>query len=185
MKLRKKRCPCGSYFQPKNSFHVACCVEGSLKRVEQKKAQDAKRERKQTREQILNLKPLSYWYKRVEKQLHPWIRLRDEEQPCISCGTWDTPEWHAGHFIPVGRSSYLRFDPDNIHKQCQQCNIHKGGNQTQYEIRLTAKIGPEAVERLKTAPRSRDWTREELEALEKDYKVKLKNLLTASGPNSQ
>lgn len=175
-KPRKKKCPCGSWFIPRNSFQTACCVPGAQIRAEQKRAQEAKKVRVDTKARLTELKPLQYWLKRAEKAFNAWVRERDRGQPCISCGTYDSPEWHAGHFISVGASSALRFDPDNVALQCVKCNVFLSGNLTNYEIRLTAKIGQEAVERLKTAPRSKVWDRTTLEALEADYKARLKEL---------
>ena len=112
----------------------------------------------------------------AEKAVNAFVRERDRDQPCISCGTNDAAEWHAGHWKSVGANSALRFDPANIHRQCDQCNVFKGGNANEYEIRLPARIGQAEVDRLKHAPRVRKWTREECQAIEQEFKSKLKEL---------
>lgn len=47
---------------------------------------------------------------------------------------------------------------------------------TAYEVRLIAKIGKAEVERLKTAPKEKKWTREELKAIRDTYRAKLKGI---------
>ena len=139
-------------------------------------AQVAKIERADIRARKIELKPLQYWLKRAEKAVNAWVLVRDREQGCISCGRFEAQAFHAGHHISVGASSALRFDPMNIHKQCNQCNIHLGGNQAEYAMRLPARIGQVEADSLKNAPRSRKWTREECQAIEAEFKQKLKGL---------
>ncbi len=158
-----------------------CALSIVNDKKEKEEAARLKRERQEWRAKVAEAKPRQYWLKRAENAVNAYIRERDREQPCISCGTWDTPEWHAGHFIPVGRSSSIRYDFANIHRQCHQCNWKMGGNQTQYEERLPAKIGLEEVERLKVAPRLKAWTREECQAIEADAKARLRELMKVTG----
>ena len=139
-------------------------------------AQVAKIERADIRARKIELKPLQYWLKRAEKAVNAWVLVRDREQGCISCGRFEAQAFHAGHHISVGASSALRFDPMNIHKQCNQCNIHLGGNQAEYAMRLPARIGQVEADRLKNAPRSRKWTREECQDIEAEFKAKLKEM---------
>ena len=135
-------------------------------------------ERANDRQRLQELKPIQYWLKRTERAVNAVVRERDSEQPCISCGTYDAAEWHAGHWKSVGANSALRFDYSNIHKQCDHCNVFKAGNATEYELRLPARIGVDEYMRLKHAPRIRKWTREECQAIEADAKLKLKALLS-------
>ena len=70
-----------------------------------------------------------------------YIRLRDEGQPCISCGN---PYFdHASHFFPVKGNQQLRFDEDNCHGGCAYCNTFLYGNQFEYSKRLPKRIGKE------------------------------------------
>lgn len=181
--IKAKRCKapgCGNDFTPARPMQKACspgCALSMVAHANAKKATaTAKADRKEAKTRLAELKPLQYWLKRTEKAVNAFIRERDREQPCISCGTHDAEEWHAGHWISVGASSGTRFDPANIHKQCRQCNYFGGGKAQDYEVRLPARIGPAEVDRLKNAPRSRKWTREECQAIEIEYKTKLKAL---------
>lgn len=183
-RMQPKACKgvCGGKFVPTKQMQPTCGVfecqvayaeSVAQKSAEKRRKQAAKEERKATKARKDELKPLQHFLKRTERAVNAYCRERDAEEGCISCGTHDAIEWHAGHFIPVGRSSFLRYDPANIHKQCDHCNIFKGGNATEYEKRLPARIGLAEVDRLKTAPRLRTWTREELLAIETEFKAML------------
>ena len=180
--IKPRKCrnrSCRKVFVPGLPLQTVCGLPCAIALIDDRKAkQRAKQEkieRKQINERRLELKPLQYWLKRAEKAVNAFVRERDKDEPCISCGTADSPEWHAGHFIPATAHA-TRFDPACIHKQCAKCNVFLGGNQTQYEIRLVAKIGQEEVNRLKNSPRSRKWTREECQGIEAEYKEKLNEL---------
>jgi len=69
----------------------------------------------------------------------------------------------AGHYKP-GTHSITRYDTDNIHGQCSQCNEKKSGNLTEYRPRLIKKIGLAKVEWLEAQNSVRKWTIDELKA---------------------
>lgn len=79
-----------------------------------------------------------------------FIRRRDSEDgyfQCISCGEYkSTDRCQAGHYMSGGKHSATRFDPDNVHAQCIQCNHYMSGNLEKYRKRLIEKIGIERVE---------------------------------------
>lgn len=84
---------------------------------------------------------------KAQKAFNKYIRLRDAELECISCdkpAVWGG-QWHAGHFKTVGARPDLRFNEDNVHKQCSVCNNHLSGNLNNYRDGLIAKIGIERV----------------------------------------
>ena len=172
--MKQKKCRyCKTLFTPVLPMQVVCGIE-CAKAIAKKKRE--KVEKANDRQRKEELQPIQYWLKRAEKAVNAFVRERDREQPCISCGTNDASEWHAGHWKSVGANSALRYDLSNIHRQCDQCNVFKGGNATEYEIRLPARIGQAEVDRLKHAPRLRKWTREECQAIEQEFKLKLKEL---------
>lgn len=76
---------------------------------------------------------------------HKYIRKRDEGLPCISCVNYR--KLQAGHFYSAGKFPALKFDEDNIHGQCLQCNYY-GSQETgaAYERNLRARIGDERVD---------------------------------------
>lgn len=181
-RTKPRKCPeCHQPYVKTRAVQPTCgalpCQESYAIKVAHKAAwKREKMQRAADRAQREELQPLQYWLKRAEKAVNALVRERDIEQPCISCGTNDAAEWHAGHWKSVGSNSALRYDLSNIHRQCDQCNVFKGGNATEYEARLPARIGQAEVDRLKNSPRSRKWTREECQAIEADAKRKLKEL---------
>lgn len=177
-KARKcKECP--TYFVPSRPMQKVCGFACSIKSADRAAAKlkriyelDMVRN---FRARKLELKPLQYWLKRAERAFNAWVRERDKDQPCISCGTADSPEWHAGHLIPATAHA-TRFDPICVNLQCAKCNVFLGGNQANYAIRLAAKVGQAEVDRLINARRDRKWTRPELQEIEALYKQKTKEL---------
>lgn len=181
--LKAKKCAvrtCRKDFIQYRSLVKWCSPECGAILAEQKlakqKALEAKRERLEVFKRKMELKPLQWFLKKAERAVNAYVRFRDNEQPCISCNTWDTEEWHAGHFRSVGACSSARFDYANIHRQCSQCNTHKSGNATEYENSLRVRLGDAEVDRIKAMPKRYDWTRDELLAIEAKAKADLKQL---------
>lgn len=81
-----------------------------------------------------------------QEKVNKLVRERDFGKPCISCGEFK--KLFAGHYISVGRSKALRYNLDNIHGQCFECNNLKSGNLKSYRIGLIERFGVEFVERL-------------------------------------
>ena len=77
----------------------------------------------------------------LQKVFNQFIRLRDKDQKCISCGAELKKKYDAGHYYSVGNYPYLRFNEDNVHAQCVHCNQHRGGNLHEYSIGLKQRIG--------------------------------------------
>jgi len=50
-----------------------------------------------------------------------YIRKRDADLPCISCGEFKD-NYQAGHYYAVGGFDGLRFDELNCNKECVRCN---------------------------------------------------------------
>ena len=65
-----------------------------------------------------------------------WVRLRDKDLPCISCGTFTSEIFHAGHFYPATPYTGMIFDEQNTHRQCVHCNVYLHGNLINYRIGL-------------------------------------------------
>lgn len=91
---------------------------------------------------------MSQWRKELQQWFNKYIRLRDEKMPCISCDKKLVGKYDAGHYFSVGSYPNLRFNEDNVHGQCVECNQHKHGNQIEYGIRLEKRIGKKRIEEL-------------------------------------
>lgn len=173
---------CGSYYtKTVSSLQKVCSVECAIKlskeqALKKRKALDkqARLERKQRLEAI---KTKSAWLKDLQKVFNEFIRLRDKDDPCISCGRFHQGQWHAGHYKTVKAMPELRFNEDNCHKQCSVCNNYLSGNLTDYRINLIKKIGIERVEFLERKDHQPlRLTVDEIKSLIAVYKNKIKEL---------
>ena len=196
MANRRKKCKrCGEYHDAESGVQLPAgffCskehaiehgLEESRKRKERLRAKYvraqavyAKNAAKRDRERMMEVKPLSYWMKRAQSAFNAWVRARDDGQPCISCGRFHQGQNHAGHYRPAGSNPELRFEPDNCHLQCAPCNSHLSGNLGKYRPALIAKIGIERVERLEGPHEPKRYRKEDYQAIEAEYKAKLKEL---------
>jgi hypothetical protein len=79
--------------------------------------------------------------KAAQLVFNKYIRERDKHRPCISCDKPLVGKYDAGHFYSVGSYPNLRFNEDNCHGQCVECNQHKHGNLIEYSLRLPDRIG--------------------------------------------
>ncbi len=181
-KPKLSRCKvCHERFEKKRSIQPTCekfdCKVEFANRAAAKAAEKRVREqRKLDVEQKLAAKPLNYWAKRAEKVFNAFIRERDKGDPCISCGTYDAPEWHAGHLYTVKARPDIRFNEDNVHLQCPSCNTYQGGMVGEYKRRVVSKIGRVRLDALVYVNPAFKKTREYYQAIEAEYKAKLKQL---------
>ncbi|EPC5852811.1 recombination protein NinG, partial [Escherichia coli] len=130
MKQRKpKKCKvCGSSFVPFRSYQKVCCGQCALELVRKEKAiASAKEQADKLKARRRDLQPRSYWIKQAQQAVNAYIRERDRHLPCVSCGTFDSAQWDAGHYRTTVAAPQLRFDERNIHKQCVVCNQYKSG----------------------------------------------------------
>jgi hypothetical protein len=74
-----------------------------------------------------------------------FIRERDKEMGCISCGG---KVEQAGHFYSAGHNAGLRFNEKNVNGQCVRCNHFLSGNLNEYRKRLIERIGLTEVQKL-------------------------------------
>jgi len=171
MTARKRKCKhCGDKYRPVNSLQQVC---GPSCAIQYGKTLTKKRARKERRVAIQKLKTRGQWAKEAQAAFNAFIRARDKAEPCISCGISDA-RWNAGHYRPVGSHPELRFDEENCHKQCAQCNTYKSGNTVNYRYNLVLKIGQEAVERLDGPNDPAKYTIEDLQGIKRDYRLKAK-----------
>jgi nitrogen fixation protein len=181
--LKPKRCRhCGNSFAPISSMSKACSVPCALalNDVAKKKsaAKALKAERKSMKERAEKIKTRSEHMKEAQAAVNAYVRLRDANDPCISCdrpATWGG-QWHASHYRSVGSNPGWRFNILNIHRACSICNAWKSGNLTEYRPRLIAKIGLERVEMLEQESPVRKYDIEYLKRLKRIFRDKAKRL---------
>jgi hypothetical protein len=73
--------------------------------------------------------------------VHAYVRKRDKDMNCISCGCQWNDKFQAGHYYPNNSFITLKFHLDNINGQCEQCNLFKEGNFENYTLNLPKRIG--------------------------------------------
>lgn len=183
--VKQKTCKaCGDKFRPSLSTQKACSVKCALDLApaNEQKARKAiaDRERKDLQARRQKLKSRADYMREAQAVFNQWVRLRDADQPCISCGRRHERKYDAGHYRTVGSNPALRFEPLNCHKQCVHCNQHKSGDIVNYRINLVQRIGAEAVAWVEGPHEPQRYTIEDLKAIKSDYKAKVKALKEAA-----
>ena len=75
--------------------------------------------------------------KKATTCFNAYIRKRDAEKPCISCGRWTTLQ--AGHYLSAGKYPRVRWNENNVNGQCLPCNYYQSGAPLQYRENLIKK----------------------------------------------
>lgn len=180
--VKQKKCIiCKELFTPYyTSAQRACgfaCAEEVAKRKRLKdEAKQKQVERKNLKEAKLKIKPRSKWLAEAQAVFNKYIRLRDKDEPCISCGRFHQGQYHAGHYRSVGSSPELRYNELNCHKQCSVCNNYLSSNAVNYRIGLVRKIGIANVEALEGKHDPLKITIDEIKVIKEKYKLKCKEL---------
>ena len=156
------------YFLQKYCMEKDECIKAF---VDAKKTTDINEKVSKMKKNLISHKD---YIKLFQSVFNTFIRMRDADKPCISCGVFKCEEFHAGHYI-ASTYQYHRFNEFNVHKQCSKCNTHLRGNLIPYRIELIKRIGLAEVEYLED---SRHMMLEikvpELKQKIKEYKEKIK-----------
>ena len=187
--LKAKTCKvCRAKFQParplQTTCSIPCAIEWGSRQLAKKQAKEAAEEKKQDRAKREKLKTRSDWMKDAQAAVNAWVRFRDRDQPCISCGTFNATAWHAGHFYSTAARPDLRLDPANIHRQCAQCNLFLSGNLIEYRKNLPSRIGQAELDRLDGPPTNQRMTAEVIKEICAEFKARLKQETKRPSPNS-
>ena len=173
---KSKKCAvrtCRAPFVPTQSFQSWCSPECGVQiaRDKQQKERTAldKIERKAIREAKERIKPRAAYMKETQSAFNAWVRERDRDLPCISCGRHHQGKYDSGHYRSVGSNPALRFEPLNCHRQCVPCNQHKSGNAIEYRIGLVARIGAEAVAWLEGPHEPKHYSIDDLKQIRARY----------------
>lgn len=154
-----------------------CGLTVAQEALKKKKLRDKRAEQREIRARKEAMKPRSHYLGQLQHVFNKFIRARDVSDPCISCGRFHGGSYDAGHYRSVGSMPALRFNEDNVHKQCVPCNQHKAGNIVEYRLRLIGKIGPERLAFIEGPHEPKKYAIEEIKQLIKHYKQKTKELL--------
>lgn len=180
---RKKRCrnpDCRAWFRPWNSLAKACSpacalIVGRIDAAKKQRRVDAQTKRRlKTRSDVL---------KEAQAAFNAWIRERDRDKPCISCGNYPDDSSlatgsrvDAGHYRSIGANPELRFEPLNCHRQCVRCNQHLSGNVVNYRINLRQRIGDENLSWLEGFHEPKNYTKQQLIEIRDRYRFDLKRI---------
>lgn len=171
---------CRASFVPQRLGQAVCNYTCGLaiKDVNQEKARKslAQVERREIKVRKEKLKSRADHLKDTQQAFNAWVRERDAELPCISCGRHHQGKYDAGHYRTVGSNPALRFEPLNCHRQCSPCNTQLSGNIVNYRIALVTRIGADAVDWLEGPHEAKKYTVEELKAMTADYRAKTREL---------
>ena len=162
---------CKRQFRKAATTQTVCSLRCAQRLHKVKAAEKAKREKEQLRQRKEKAKPRSKWLAEAQAAFNLWIRLRDKDLPCVSCGRFHEGQWHAGHYMSTGARPELRFDESNAQKQCAPCNTYLSGNLAMYRIELIRRIGLAEVERLEGPQVPRKYTVDELRAIKEKYRL--------------
>jgi hypothetical protein len=166
---------CREKFEPIRWNHKYClkdeCVRAFVAEAREKQWKQTKTRMKE------NLKTTSDWLKEAQVVFNKYIRERDKNKPCISCGSKLGDKFDAGHFWSSGGHKAVTFNEDNVHGQCVACNQWKHGNLLEYQIGIEKRIGAQRLLELhEKAHVTRKYTPDELKYLIHTYKEKIKIL---------
>jgi len=180
-----KKCKiCRESFMPRNMGHVACkpdCaqIHGAMVATKQK-AKAQRQERAQDKVKREGMKTRSDLVREAQAVVNAYVRLRDFDKPCISCGVTYPDDrndvWDAGHLRSAGSSPGTRFNTLNINKQCVRCNRYLSSNAIQYRIGLVKKIGLPLVEKIEFHNGVGKFSHEYLIRLKNVFKERIRHL---------
>ena len=173
-----KKCKvCGDQFVPRFSTLQSTCEKATciIAWSNRAKAKDHAQWKKLSKARLMTL---GDYLQICQKVFNTYVRMRDKDLPCISCGTSASVQYAAGHFFSVGSYPNLRFHEDNVHKQCnRKCNMALSGNLLAYREHLIDRIGIDRFNELEAVKhRPMRYTIPEVKDLISFYKSKLNNL---------
>ena len=173
---------CARKYEPFNSLQKACSPECALAiaKIDIKKNDDKKwREKKKALNDTIPIQT-----KKTQQAFNEYIRVRDYNKPCVSCGKYEHELkhsnrgglWDCGHYRSVGACPELRFEPLNAHKQCKKCNQFLSGNHIEYRFGIANRLTEEQLEWLEGAHEPKRYRVQELKEICTAFKAKTKEL---------
>lgn len=182
--MKRKRCRhCNTLFTPFNSFQRVCSDRCGLEwaRSEKGKAEAKKAKEREHRRQRRGLETKPELMKKAQQAFNAYIRARDKDQPCISCGAPPRDQKYGGtrdcsHYRSTGSMPALRFHTENAHASCKKCNRDLSGNIVEYRLRLIDRIGKDRVEWLEGPHESPHWSHEDLRVIGRHFRRQARQL---------
>lgn len=176
--MSKKCKHCKEPFTPMRSSLEKYCLKPECVRVwvAAEKEKTWKKTKAKKKEELMTVQD---YIKIAQQVFNKYIRLRDKDKGCISCGKPLIGKYDAGHLYPAGTHWSVRFDEFNVHGQCVECNQWKHGNQLEYYKGIEKRyINSQRIltELAWKATETRKYTIDELKEIIATYKKKIKDL---------
>ena len=173
--IKHKKCViCKTPFPLFNSLAKVCspkcAIEWVNKETIRREASHKRILRAEMKEARERIKTKSEWAREAQTVFNRYIRLRDGKH-CISCGTSNPNiQYAAGHYRTVGACPELRYEPKNVHAQCNKhCNLMLSGNILAYRAALIQKHGIDFVNWLDGPHEPKKYTIDDLKAIKLKY----------------
>lgn len=117
----------------------------------------AKVKRKETAQRKKELRSRSDWLDTLQKLVNQYVtKVLYPNELCYTCDRAKPDSvFNAGHCFPRGRRPEIRFNLDNIRKQCVTCNLYESGRHKQFTEKLEKELGPERFEMLSDVSKSK------------------------------
>lgn len=200
-KQPKRRCKiCREWFHPRFPNEQWCCPEHGAQygimlrekeklKAEQRRRKETQQERRSLKIRKAELLPASHFKQQAQQAFNSFIRARDHNQPCISCGETNPPDlhggqWDCGHYLSVGAHEELRFEERNAYRQCKSCNGGSGRyarkNKTvsqQYRERLIQRVGQAVVDWLEGPHEMTNYRKDDYIRIRDEYRAKARALI--------
>ena len=124
--------------------------------------------------------------KKADTYFAKYIRFRDQDKGCCTCGKHIgsyysdgdlVVEGDCGHFI-TRENETTRYDEKNCALQCHHCNRFKGGKQYEFSIYIDKRWGKGTAEKLliQSKMRASARTQYDYEMIALKYREKLKEV---------
>lgn len=162
---------CKQPFEKKRQNQIVCSPSCAYEFAKTKAKKEKNKELKERKER---LKTRSQHLNELQVIFNAYIRERDKNQPCISCGKPNGGNEQAGHYRSVGSCPELRFEENNVFGQCIRCNMYEHGNLIEYRKGLIERVGLHVVEWLELNHDPKKYTIEQIKELKEHYKNETK-----------
>ena len=162
-----------------------CAIDFVIKQNAKTKAVKDKAEAKVWREKKAALNDtVPIWKKKAQAVFNKYIRIRDHDKPCVSCGKYEHEIkhsgsggfWDCGHYRSVGSCPELRFEEKNAHKQCKKCNQFLSGNHVEYRFGIVSRISAEELKFIEGPHEPKRYRVNDLKEIYEEFNAKYKAL---------
>lgn len=118
------------------------------------------------------------YVKEAQAAINAYVRWRDKDKDCISCGKSLKSEslgggYDAGHYRSRGSAPHMRFRLDNIFGQCKRCNRYLSGATDKMRVGIVWRYGQQFLDRIETDNESKQYSIEDLQRIKQIFTRKL------------